>query len=234
MWRATPTLASCRDYPTKPPSLPSTPPNLASRGRGRGTRAEVVALAGTQPRVTLRHVAHHAHVSVATASLSLRNKPGVSPATRARVKAVAAALGYRADATGVLLRGERRPIVGILLDINESAPLNHQCLLANLVIELGSASCLVSVLSLGDATPPLDLLIILDGQASHLPPRGLGFGTPVIRAAVSGLFGTESARDRSRSIAADALHMLAQRQSPTTTSAPTGPVSDPPEFAASS
>lgn len=47
------------------------------------------------PRVTLDQVAAAAHVSAAAASLALRGKPGVAPATRQRIVAVAKDLGYR-------------------------------------------------------------------------------------------------------------------------------------------
>jgi len=47
-------------------------------------------------RPSLRAVAAHAGVSLATASLALKGSPKVLPATRARVEASAQALGYRA------------------------------------------------------------------------------------------------------------------------------------------
>jgi LacI family transcriptional regulator len=45
-------------------------------------------------RVTLEDIARKSGASPATVSLALRNKPGVSPVTRARIQAVARSLGY--------------------------------------------------------------------------------------------------------------------------------------------
>jgi DNA-binding LacI/PurR family transcriptional regulator len=45
--------------------------------------------------VQLADIAREAKVSIATVSLALRNQPPISPATRERVQAVAAALGYQ-------------------------------------------------------------------------------------------------------------------------------------------
>jgi DNA-binding LacI/PurR family transcriptional regulator len=60
-------------------------------------------------RVKLSEVAAAADVSMAAASLALRGEPGVSPATVAKVRAVAARLGYTPDAAArALARGDLR------------------------------------------------------------------------------------------------------------------------------
>jgi hypothetical protein len=116
---------------------------------------------------------------MATASLSLRDLPGVSPQTRSRVRAVASDLGYRCDATGAMLRSGQHLVVGLLPGAC-GIVWDHQPALAALVMDLGRSGCLISVLVAGTATPPLDALIILDLWGTVPVPADLGFGTPVI------------------------------------------------------
>jgi len=60
--------------------------------------------------VNLRHLAKLAKLSPAAVSLALRNSPKISPATRARVKKIAAKAGYRPDANVVeMMKRLRRP-----------------------------------------------------------------------------------------------------------------------------
>ena len=160
-----------------------------------------------RPKVTLRHVASRAYVSVATASLSLRDKPGISPETRAHVKAVAAALGYRAQATSVLLRSENRPVVGILMATANPllVPAPERCLLACLVLELGNAACLINVLTPGKPLPPIDVLIVLDNPSSPLTAPPVSFGTRVIRVVTSTSLQQQSPEQEGARIAAAAL-----------------------------
>jgi LacI family transcriptional regulator len=54
-------------------------------------------VSGGRKRITLKDVARAAGVSLMTASNALRNNPATAEATRKRVKAVAAELGYRPD-----------------------------------------------------------------------------------------------------------------------------------------
>jgi len=58
----------------------------------------------------IRQIAEIAHVSPATVSLALNNKPGVSPATRERVLAIAEALRKNSDAQtfNTLIKGSVR------------------------------------------------------------------------------------------------------------------------------
>lgn len=64
-------------------------------------------------RVTIVDVAKAAGVSTSTASVALRGEPGVSDATRERVVAHAARLGYRVDHRARLLRDRRSRAVGV-------------------------------------------------------------------------------------------------------------------------
>lgn len=165
-----------------------------------------------RPKVTLRHVASRAYVSVATASLSLRDKPGISPETRAHVKAVAAALGYRAQATGVMLRSENRPVVGILMATANPVllPSAERSLLACLVLELGNSACLISVLTPGEPLPPIDVLIVLDKPSSPLATPPVSFGTRVIRVVTGTSPQRQAPEQEGARIAAAALHAMSR------------------------
>ncbi|MFF3645241.1 LacI family DNA-binding transcriptional regulator [Streptomyces sp. NPDC002564] len=67
-------------------------------------------------RPTLRDVAERAGVSAMTASRVLRDDPQVLPATRARVRAAAAALGYRPNEVARSLRlGRGAGLVGLVV-----------------------------------------------------------------------------------------------------------------------
>lgn len=67
-------------------------------------------------RPTLRDIAARADVSVATASLVLRDSPLVAAKTRARVQAAAQALGYVYDRGAAALRTGRTHIVGLAIN----------------------------------------------------------------------------------------------------------------------
>jgi DNA-binding LacI/PurR family transcriptional regulator len=49
------------------------------------------------PRITMRMIAKEAGVSLMSVSLALRNRPGISPETRAQIKIIAERLGYQPD-----------------------------------------------------------------------------------------------------------------------------------------
>ena len=78
--------------------------------------------ADTRPgrRARLADVADRVGLSPASVSLLLRNAPGPSPSTRARVLAAAAELGYRPDRTASLLARRRRHLLGVLLEVRNS------------------------------------------------------------------------------------------------------------------
>jgi DNA-binding LacI/PurR family transcriptional regulator len=66
-------------------------------------------------RVTIRNVAEAAGVSTATVSLALAGNPLIAEATRARVRSIAASLGYRPSALGRGLQGGRSEAVGLVI-----------------------------------------------------------------------------------------------------------------------
>jgi LacI family transcriptional regulator len=82
-----------------------------------------VAAVGRSPRATIRDVARHAHVGIATVSRALNDDPGIAPATRARVLAACEALGFRrsslarglklgaTDNVGVAIMSRHAPVI---------------------------------------------------------------------------------------------------------------------------
>jgi len=71
-------------------------------------------------RPTLTDLAAAAGVSVALASIVMRDAPGASEATRARVKAVAEDLGYRPDRRAKLLRQSRSRLIGVMFEVHQA------------------------------------------------------------------------------------------------------------------
>jgi LacI family transcriptional regulator len=68
-----------------------------------------------RPRITIRDVARHAGVSVATVSKVLNNRYGVAAATYAHVQKVIAELGYEASLVAQSLRNHQTNVIGILV-----------------------------------------------------------------------------------------------------------------------
>lgn len=66
-------------------------------------------------RITIRDVAEHAGVSVATVSKVINQRYGVAANTTARVQAVISELGYEASLVAQSLRNHRTNVVGILV-----------------------------------------------------------------------------------------------------------------------
>lgn len=66
-------------------------------------------------RPTIHDVARHAQVSITTVSHSLNGKGSVADATRQRVIAVAAELGYSADAIARGLREQKLGVIGLVM-----------------------------------------------------------------------------------------------------------------------
>ena len=71
-------------------------------------------------RPRLEDVAAKVGVSTGTVSLVLSNAPGPSAATRERVTAAAAELGYRPDRTASLLARRRAHLLGVMLDVRST------------------------------------------------------------------------------------------------------------------
>lgn len=72
-------------------------------------------------RVTLRDVAERAGVSRALVSIVMREAPGASAATRERVLAAAAELGYRPDARARSLAGRGSNLIGVMFGVGVGA-----------------------------------------------------------------------------------------------------------------
>lgn len=70
-------------------------------------------------RPTLADVARESGVSVALASIVMRGADGASEASRTRVKAAAAALGYRPDSRARTLRSLRSRLLGVSLALTQ-------------------------------------------------------------------------------------------------------------------
>jgi len=68
-----------------------------------------------EERVTISNIAQKSGVSLATVSLVLNNKPGVSTDTRARVREVAEALGYTPKQNGAATRGSQLATLGMIV-----------------------------------------------------------------------------------------------------------------------
>lgn len=129
-------------------------------------------------RVTLRDVARTAYVSLATASLSLRDRPGVSETTRHHVKSVATSLGYRPDSHAVMLRAGPRPIVGIALHA-DTISAEHRTAYSELVFELGRYGVLIGLMGPHSPSPAVDVLIAVT-SGGQPAPKAVRFGTPVV------------------------------------------------------
>ena len=68
-------------------------------------------------RVTLTDVARHAAVSRALVSIVMRDVPGASSETRARVLASARELGYRPDLRARALAGQKSRLIGVMFGV---------------------------------------------------------------------------------------------------------------------
>jgi DNA-binding LacI/PurR family transcriptional regulator len=66
-------------------------------------------------RVTIADIARTAQVAKSSASYALNGRPGVAPATRERVVAVAEAMGWRANCAARALSAARANAVGLVL-----------------------------------------------------------------------------------------------------------------------
>jgi DNA-binding LacI/PurR family transcriptional regulator len=73
-----------------------------------------------RPRPRLEDVAAEVGVSTASVSLVLRGAAGPSAATRERVLAAAARLGYRPDRAASLLARRRSRLIGVMMEIRSS------------------------------------------------------------------------------------------------------------------
>ncbi len=122
--------------------------------------------------IGIRDVARAAGVSVTTVSHALNDKPGVSHATRVRVKQVATELGYRPDPRGRHLASGRSGLVALTVSAPHGmaspvADLGHDASVMNgIAAAVGARDlALVIVPSGGDEIwkrLPIDAVIVVD------------------------------------------------------------------------
>jgi DNA-binding LacI/PurR family transcriptional regulator len=121
------------------------PEGLSQRPAGSGQRP-----AGSSQRPRLADVAARAGVSSGLVSLVLRNQPGPSEQTRAKVLEAARQMGYRADRTASLLARRRSNHLGVMMDVRNTF---H----AELVADLDAAATRLGYdLLLSTVTPARD------------------------------------------------------------------------------
>lgn len=174
-------------------------------------------------RPKLDDVAAAVGVSPASVSLVLRNAPGPSAQTRARVLEAAERLGYRPDRTASLLARRRSHLLGVLLDVRN--PYH-----AELVAELHEAAERLGYdLVLSTVTPSrhedraietltdfrCEALILLGPEASTSRLAALGSQLPSIvvgrRTTAADVDVVRSADDRGVALAVDHLVGLGHR-----------------------
>lgn len=88
-------------------------------------------------RVTGADVARRAGVSISAVSYALNDKPGVSDATRARIRAVADELGWRPNTAARALNGARAGVIGFILS-RPARSLGTEAFYAQLIAGLQS------------------------------------------------------------------------------------------------
>lgn len=87
--------------------------------------------------MTSADVAHRAGVSTSAVSYALNGRPGVSDATRARIQAVAAELGWRPNSAARALSGARADLVGLVIK-RPARSLGTEAFYADLIAGLQS------------------------------------------------------------------------------------------------
>lgn len=141
----------------------------------------------TSDRATLRDVAAASGISVAAASMALRGLPGVSPATRERVRAAAASLRYQPNASARSLRTATYGAMGLLLPSTGTTSAYYAEFAFGLVDaahERGWAVVLLPRLTAGSTAPAhMDGFVVVDAVADDPAVAALlGDGRPVVSA----------------------------------------------------
>jgi LacI family transcriptional regulator len=109
--------------------------------------------------VTLITIAEKAGVSVMTVSRALNDEGSVAAKTRAKVRAIAAELGYSPNLSAKMMKGSRTNVIGILVNDLQSAVINEI---------IGAVSSAVRKLE-------MDLVIYNSiGDTENAPSRGIG------------------------------------------------------------
>jgi DNA-binding LacI/PurR family transcriptional regulator len=139
-------------------------------------------------RPTLQDVADRAGVSRALVSIVFRNAPGASEATRARIRAVAAELGYRPDVNARLLARRRSRLLGVTVQLGHPF---HADVVASLYdsAERHGYELALSATGPGRAEPRAvetllgyrsEALILLAGDAPEAALAAIGRRVPIV------------------------------------------------------
>lgn len=145
---------------------------------------------GQKPRPQLAHVAKAANVSVSTASACLRDVPGPSEATRRKVKAVAAQLGYRTNLQAKALRDGQLQTVAfvfdpVVLEVHPRAPRLFWQRFVNSILQSLTAEGIALLMLPSESIDSLRGAAIDAVILASLPDEGaasqrIGFGIPVV------------------------------------------------------
>lgn len=141
-------------------------------------------------RPQLAHVAKAAEVSVSTASACLRDAPGPSQATRERVKAIAADLGYRTNLQAKALRDGQLQMVAfvfepVVIDLHPRAPRLFWQRLVNSILQTLTAEGIALVMLPANSLDSLrgvaiDAVILASLPNQETTSADIGFGIPVV------------------------------------------------------
>src|SRR3954470_316772 len=163
--------------------------SLSSSSRGRGP--------------TIRDVARHAGVSVATVSRVMNNSPLVVEPTRARVQAAVDALGYRLNATARNLSIGRAMAIGVVVPFSTAPSVIER--LRGVVERLGRGERRAYDLMLFDVEAPEPRAF------QHLVGRDRVAGLLIISLPVSDEEVAALARDELPAVLVDATHPALSR-----------------------
>jgi LacI family transcriptional regulator len=153
---------------------PTGTPGRAERPDGRATRRGLVS-----DGVTIRDVAQHAGVSIATVSRALRGHDNVTPATRERVLASVAQLHFTPSRLGVSLAERRHAANGIVFP-DLSGPYYAEVVLGyeEVAAELGRS---VLILSTHGRDAAREMVMELAGRVDGLVVLGRTVSDDVVR-----------------------------------------------------
>ena len=98
------------------------------------------ALLDPDVRPTLKTIAHETGLAIATVSRALKDAPDIGEATKQRVRAAAARVGYRPNRAGVRLRTGKTNVIALVLS-TEADVMNHTArLISSIAQELRGTS----------------------------------------------------------------------------------------------
>src|SRR4051794_15839827 len=161
-------------------------PSVSSSSRGRGP--------------TIRDVARHAGVSVATVSRVINDSPLVLEPTRARVQAAVDALGYRLNATARNLSIGRAMAIGVVVPFFTAPSVIER--LRGVVERLGRGERRAYDLMLFDVEAPEQR----DGALRDLARRDRVAGLLIISLAISDAEVAALERDGMPAVLVDSFH----------------------------